>query len=118
MKIERDWRKKILSRNHGQDPGERLEIEYDLEKENRQSDREVEKTLREKVKKVGEVNQNAQVKIQTSEKEEHRIAQKTCWIVIDKVEIHDQEVGVDADVESWIRSKGFWQLDSALTFCN
>jgi hypothetical protein len=88
---------KKLGDKNGQDPEEKTKIEYDLQTKNRKLDREM--TLREKAKKVGEVNRDAQQELQKSEKE-HKIAQKIYWVVIRKTDTLDYEVGVEDDVES------------------
>jgi hypothetical protein len=106
MKIEKERKKetakaeKKLGGKKGQDPEKRAEIEYDLEKEIRKLDREEEKVLGEKDKRVREKNKDAQQELQKSEKKEHKVAQKIYWVVIDKAETLDQEVGVNDDVES------------------
>jgi hypothetical protein len=106
MKIEKDRKKEMakaekkLSGKKGQDPEKRVEIEHDLDKKTRKLDREKEKVLREREKKVGEKNKDAEEELQKSEKKEHKVAQKIYWIVIDKADILDGEVGVEDDVES------------------
>jgi len=106
MKVERERQKEVakaekkLSGKKGQDPEKRAEIEYELEKETRKLDKERNKVLREKAKKVGEKSQDADKELQKSEKKEHKVAQKIYWIVIDKAELLDDEVGVEDDVES------------------
>ncbi len=106
MKIEKDRRmemakaEKKVSGKKGQDPVERAKIEYDLEKKMRKLDREMEKTLREKALKVGEVNKDGQQELQRAEKTERKMAQKIFWIVIDRADAADQEFGVEDDVES------------------
>jgi hypothetical protein len=106
MKIEKDRRKEMakagkkLSGKKGQDPEKRVEIEHDLDKETRKLDREREKVLKEREKKVGEKDRDAQKELQKSEEKEHKVAQKIYWIVIDKADLLDGEVGVEDDVES------------------
>lgn len=106
LKFEKDRRKettkaeKKLSGKKGKDPKKRAEIEYELEKETRKLDREEEKVLRKRDKKVGEKSQDAQQELQKSEEKEHKVAQKIYWIVIDKADALDEEVGVEDDVES------------------
>ena len=106
MKVERDRQKEVakadkkLSGTKGQDPEKRAEIEYELQKETRKLDKERDKVLREKAKKVGEKTHDADKELQKSEKKENKVAQKIYWIVIDKVDIVDENIGVEDDVES------------------
>lgn len=106
LKIEKNKKKEVakaekkLSGKKGQDPKERVKIEYELEKEIRKLYREAEKTLREKSKKVVEKHKNGQYELRKADKDEHKTAQKIYWVVIDKADVLDSEVGVEDDVES------------------
>lgn len=104
-KVERVRTKEVaraeraLSGKKGRDPKERAKIEKDLQRELRKLDKEQSKVLTEKEEEMGKEMRKGESEIKKADGKEHKVAQKIYWIVIDKADRLEQEVGVADDVE-------------------
>lgn len=104
LEIEMDRKREIalaeqkLSGNMGQVPEEKAKIEFDLEKELRRLDREKENVLKERARKLGNVDVSAQQLRQDTK--EQKVANKIYWIVIHKADSRHREAGIEDDLNS------------------